>query len=255
MPATVSSIRRSDTQPSEAEKKARIDCAAAHRLSEEFGWTQLIYNHISQRVPDDPSSFLIKPHGLMFNEICASNLAKISYEGGPTHDELGVNSSGYAIHSAILKARPDVNAAVHIHTDAGMAISAHKGGLKPMTQAALRFHNRIAYHKYEAFAQLEEGPALVRDLKSYNVMILHNHGLLACAATMGEAISKLHFLIVAIRSQLMLEATGQENVMLAPEETREAAAQQWDRGERRRVEEEWPALLRWMERIDPSYRD
>ena len=116
MPATVSSIRRSDTQPSEAEKKARIDCAAAHRLSEEFGWTQLIYNHISQRVPDDPSSFLIKPHGLMFNEICASNLAKISYEGGPTHDELGVNSSGYAIHSAILKARPDVNAAVHIHT-------------------------------------------------------------------------------------------------------------------------------------------
>ena len=136
-----------------------------------------------------------------------------------------------------------------------MAISAHKDGLKPMTQAALRFHNRIGYHGYEGFAELDEGPALVRDLGSYEALILRNHGLLMACASMGEAISKLHFLLTAIRSQLMLEASGEDKIVLAPEPMRELAAQQWDKGERRREEEEWPAMLRWMDRLDPTFRN
>jgi ribulose-5-phosphate 4-epimerase/fuculose-1-phosphate aldolase len=245
----------SQSECSQAEWQARVDLAATYRLCVHYGWENLIYNHIALRVPDEPSSFLFKQHRLMFDEVTASNLVKIPLDGDQITEEAGVNAAGFTIHTAILKARPDLNCTLHVHPKAGMAMSAHKGGLLSMTQGAMRFHNRLSYHDYEGIStDLSEGDRLASDLGPRNkAMILRNHGLLTAGTTAGEALTLMKYLIGACETQLMLEATGAE-IIIPPEEVCEHAAQQWERHEAKGGQDEWPAYLRIADLIDGSYK-
>jgi ribulose-5-phosphate 4-epimerase/fuculose-1-phosphate aldolase len=237
-----------------AEWKARVDLAAAHRLAEAFGWTQLIYNHFTLRVPGEPNHFLVKPHEWMFREVTASSLIKVDLQGRTVEPNPAVNAAGFAIHTAVLAARADVNAVVHVHTDAGIAISAHKDGLRFMSQAAMRFYGCLSYHDYYGIAELEESESIARDLGHSKAMILRNHGLLVVGRSIAEAMSRMNYLMSAIDSQLKLEATGAHNILLPPPEMCAHAAQQWDRLEASGRLAEWPAMLRWADRLDPGFR-
>ena len=237
-----------------AEHTARVNLAAAHRLAEVFGWTQLIYNHFTCRVPGEPHHFLVKPHQTMFREVTASGLIKLDLDGRAADPHAEVNAAGFAIHTAVLKARSDVNAVVHIHTDAGIAISAHKEGLRFMSQASMRFYGRLAYHDYYGIAELDEAESIARDIGSAKAMILRNHGLLVVGRSIAEAMSRMNYLTSAIESQLKLEATGAHNILIPPADMCDKAARQWDALEDSGKLAEWPAMLRWMDSIDNGYR-
>jgi ribulose-5-phosphate 4-epimerase/fuculose-1-phosphate aldolase len=243
-----------DNSIAEAEWGTRVDLAAAHRLAEQFGWTQLIYNHFTCRVPGEPDHFLVKPHQWMFREVTASSLVKVDLDGRAVEPNITVNAAGFAIHTAVLKARADVNAVVHIHTDAGIAISAHKEGLRFMSQASMRFYGSLAYHDYQGVAEIEEGESLARDLGAAKAMILRNHGLLVVGRSIAEAMSRLNYLMSAIESQLKLEAAGAHNILIPPPEVCAHAAAQWNALEEGGKLTEWPAMLRWMDQIDAGYR-
>ena len=237
------------------EQSTRIDLAAAHRIAEQFGWTQLIYNHFTCRVPGEPQHFLVKPHHWMFREVTASSLIKLDLDGRAADPLAKVNAAGFAIHTAVLKARPDVNAVVHIHTDAGIAISAHKDGLRFMSQASMRFYGkRLAYHDYYGVAEQDEAESIARDIGTAKAMILRNHGLLTVGRSIAEAMSRMNYLMSAIGSQLKLEATGAHNVLIPPEHMCDKAARQWDALEDSGKLDEWPAMLRWMDSVDIGYR-
>jgi len=236
-----------------AEWAARIDLAAAHRIAHEFGWTQLIYNHFTARVPGHPEHFLVKPHQMMFAEVTASSLIKVDLDGRRVGDGPAINAAGFAIHTAALRARAEVNAVLHVHTPAGMAISAHPSGLRFMTQAAMRFWGTLAYHDYHGVAEIDEIDLIQRDLGMAKAMILRNHGLLVVGPTMSIAMSRLNYLMTAIESQLQIEATGV--TPLQPTDAMcERAARQWDAIEQAEPEGDWPAMLRWMDRVDAGYR-
>ncbi|CAG9263115.1 class II aldolase/adducin family protein [Paraburkholderia caribensis] len=241
---------------SEAEWNARVDLAATYRLVAHYGWANLIYNHIALRVPGEPDAFLLKRHSVMFDEVTASNLIKISLSGKPLDEEGDdVNAAGFTIHTAILAARRDINCTVHIHSEAGMAMSAHGGGLLSITQAAMRFHNRLSYHDYEGIStDLSESERLQRDLGTHNkAMILRNHGLLTCGATASEALSLMRYLVISCETQLRLEATGAP-IVNPPEDVCERTAKQWERHVEHAGLEDWPAYLRVADRIDPGFR-
>lgn len=237
------------------ERTARIDLAAAHRIAEQFGWTQLIYNHFTCRVPGEPHHFLVKPHQWMFREVTASSLVKLDLDGRTADPQAKVNAAGFAIHTAVLKARADVNAVVHIHTDAGIAISAHKEGLRFMSQASMRFYGgRLSYHDYYGVAELDEAESIARDIGTAKAMILRNHGLLVVGRSIAEAMSRMNYLMSAIESQLKLEAAGAHNILIPPAEMCDKAARQWDTLEDSGKLDEWPAMLRWMDSVDNGYR-
>jgi ribulose-5-phosphate 4-epimerase/fuculose-1-phosphate aldolase len=244
-----------EKQYSDAEWSARVDLAATYRLCVHYGWDNLIYNHIALRVPGEPASFLFKRHKLMFDEVCASNLVKITLDGRPLDEDDDVNAAGFTIHTAILKARPELNCTLHVHTKSGMAMSAHGGGLLSMTQGAMRFHNRLSYHDYEGIAtDLSEATRLSRDLGLRNKsMILRNHGLLTCGTSASEALTLMRYLIGACETQLMLQATGRE-VLIPPEEVCEHAARQWEHHDAHGGRDDWPAYLRIADRLDRSFR-
>ena len=182
---------------SAAEWQARVELAACYRLVDAFGMTDLIYNHITARVPGT-EYLLINLYGLLYREITASSLVKIDFEGNivwKPDTAYGINRSGFVIHGAIHSARPDVQCVIHTHTRAGMAVSAMKCGLLPLTQTAMRFHNRVSYHDYEGPAiDLDERQRLVRDLGTNDVMMLRNHGILACGRSVAEAFNILYWL-------------------------------------------------------------
>lgn len=236
------------------EWNARTDLAAAHRLAGVFGWTNLIYNHFTLRVPHEPEHFLVKPHELMFEEVTASSLVKVDLNGNAVGWDGNLNAAGFSIHTAVLRARPDVNSVVHVHTNAGMAMSAHAVGLRFITQGAMRFYNRISYHPYEGIAgDLDERDRIARNLGKNKAMIMNNHGLLTCGTTIRESVVLMKYLIAACSTQLMLEATGAGMIEPSPEVC-EHAARQWDEYDRVGGSAEWPALLRMLDRQDPSFR-
>lgn len=243
------------TAVAESEKRARLELAAAYRIAAHYGWGNLIYNHIALRVPDEPC-FLIKPHNVMFSEVRASQLLKLRLDGKPLNESDNVNSAGFTIHTAVLSARPDVNCTVHTHPLAGLAMSARKGGLLPLHQGAIRFHNRVSYHDYEGIADdLDEAARLARDIGPTNkAMILRNHGLLTLGVNASEAITLMRYLAMACEVQLMVEASGGEIQLPAPEVC-ERTAQQWEHFQRLNNHEDWLAYLRIIDRIDTSYRD
>ena len=238
------------------EWQARIDLAAGHRIADASGWSQLIYNHLTLRVPDTPSHFLIKPNDLMFEEVTASCLVKVDLDGQPVDETGNINSAGFAIHSAVLKARPEINAVAHIHTDVGMAIAAHPRGLRFITQGALRFYNQICYHEYSGLEEAEECETLQADLGKKKAMILKHHGLLTCGENMAEAISLMRYLYDACKSQLLLEAAvGTDNVKEPEAEVCVRSAERWDNYGPASSVAEWPSMLRWADRLDPTYRN
>lgn len=247
-------VLRADVSP--VEWQARIDLAAAHRLCTFYGWDNLIYNHIAIRVPDQPEYFLFKQHKVMFDEVTASNLVKIRIDGAQLDEEQGVNPAGFTIHTAVLKNRPDINCTVHVHSKPGMAMSAHKRGIRPLTQGAMRFYNRLSYHGYEGIAtDINEATRIANDLGPKNKsMILRNHGLLTSGVDASEALTLMRYLVGACETQLMLEASGAETTEPPPEICEHTAAQ-WEKHDRTGGRDDWPAYLRIADRLDMSYRD
>jgi ribulose-5-phosphate 4-epimerase/fuculose-1-phosphate aldolase len=243
---------------SAAEWQARIDCAACYRLVALFGMNDLVYNHVSARVPGEEGHFLINPYGYAYEEITASSLVKIDLDGKVVLDSgtgYGVNHAGFVIHSAVHRARQDVACVIHTHSAAGMAVSALKCGLLPLTQSAM-FFGEVGYHDYEGPAvDLDEQKRLVRDLGERPAMILRNHGLLSVGATVCEAFVVMHWLERACQAQLMAMACNTELNQPDPK-TIALTNERYKPGQRRSITElEWPALLRMLERRDPSFRE
>ncbi|MES2189023.1 MAG: class II aldolase/adducin family protein [Pseudomonadota bacterium] len=259
--------RQTQTQlRSEAERQLRIDLAACYRLVDLYGMSDGILNHISAKVPGEAMHFLINPFGMMYEEITASSLIKIDLDGNVIdnpNSEYTVNLPGYVIHSAIHGARHDVACVLHTHTPAGMAVSALECGLLPISQSSMRFAGSVAYHDFEGVAvDTDERQRLVEHLGDNDVMILRNHGLLAVGQTVAEAFVNIHRLERACQTQLLAMSANSKLTVLAPElinrtfgqlrraPTPDASGRFPPHGER-----EWPALLRKLDRIDPSYRD
>jgi ribulose-5-phosphate 4-epimerase/fuculose-1-phosphate aldolase len=240
-----------------AERAVRVDLAACYRLAAHFRLTDLIYTHISARVPGPEAHFLINAYGLLFDEIRAGNLVKVTLEGAVVDDPsgLGINPAGYVIHSAVHGARHDVGCVMHTHTTAGLAVAAQQDGLLPLTQHAMRFTGCLAYHDYEGIAlDLDEQQRLVRDLGTHNAMILRNHGLLTCGPTVHDAFDLMIHLERACQAQVAAQAGGRELVM-PPPAVAEKVAQQFARPGRTAPANAWAALLRMLDKRDPGYRD
>jgi ribulose-5-phosphate 4-epimerase/fuculose-1-phosphate aldolase len=235
----------------------RVELAACYRLVAHFGMTDLIYTHISARIPGTGDRFLINPYGQLFNEITASSLVRVDQQGRILESEdAEVNEAGFTIHSAVHGARHDAACVIHTHTTAGMAISAQKAGLLPLTQHSMRFYGRIGYHDYEGIAlDLDERERLVRDLGEHPALILRNHGLLVVGRTVPEAWQNIYYLERACQSQLAASSGGGA-LNLIPEHIARHTAEQWVKfiqqpgGQR-----DWPALMRFLDGIDPSYKN
>src|SRR3982751_5383087 len=193
------------------EWEARVNLAACYRLAAHFRMTDLIYTHISARVPGPEHHFLINAFGLLWDEISASTLVKVTLDGEIVDDPTGngSNRAGYVIHSAVHRARPEGQCVMHTHTAAGIAVSAQEDGLLPLSQHAMRFTNSIAYHDYEGLAlELDEQARLTRDLGTHKAMILRNHGLLSCGESVAEAFDLMYYLERACQSQINAMAGG-----------------------------------------------
>lgn len=237
-------------QVSDEEWQARTELAAVYRLVDHYGMTDLIYNHITLRIPGT-EHLLINLYGLLYKEITASSLVKIDVEGNvisKPDTEYGINKSGYVIHGAIHKARPDVAAVIHTHTRAGMAVAGMKCGLLPLNQTAIRFVGHIGYHDYEGPAvDLDERERLVADLGPHDAMILRSHGLLTCGATLQQAFNTLYQLEMSCRAQVDAMAARTE-LDLPSAEVLERTAKLYQPGVRRPYGIlEWPAMIRLLE--------
>jgi ribulose-5-phosphate 4-epimerase/fuculose-1-phosphate aldolase len=246
---------------SDAEWQARVDLAACYRLVEHYGMSDMIANHISARVPGEKDAFLINAYGMLYEEITASSLLKVDHDGtilstpdfGPL--TYGINKAGYVVHSAVHAARPEVACVIHTHTWATMAVSALECGLLPLTQTAMRFL-KIGYHDYcGVVLNLDEQESLVRDLGSGEALMLRNHGALVVGRTIGEAFNWTHRLELACRSQLAALACNSKLVPVSQAVLDETWSNYQPQTRRPYGVMEWPALLRKLDRIDPSYRD
>jgi ribulose-5-phosphate 4-epimerase/fuculose-1-phosphate aldolase len=255
--ADIRNISLRDAVPAK-EWATRVTLAAAYRLTHIYGMTDMIANHISARVPEEPGHFLINPYGLLYDEITASTLLKVDLDGNVVSGSpLGykVNRPGFVIHSAIHAARHDVDCIVHTHTSAGMAISALKCGLLPITQTSTRW-STIAYHDYQGIS-LDEGEreSLIRDFGGAEVMILRNHGLLAAGPSIPEAFNSMYRLELSCKAQIAAMSCNTELAQI-PEDVLKLTYSQWSPGVTRRYGLlEWPALLRLLDRTDPSYKN
>ena len=246
---------------SDAEWQARVDLAACYRLVEIFGMADMMANHISARVPDEEGAFLINPYGMMYEEITASCLIKVDIAGNilarPDFGALnyGINKAGYVIHSAVHEARPEVACVIHTHSWASMAVSALDCGLLPITQTAMRFL-KIGYHEYQGVVlDTAEQESLLRDLGQGEAVILRNHGALVVGNTVGEAFNWTHRLELACRSQIGAMSCGTP-LRPVPQDVLEETWNNYQPGTRRPYGVmEWPALLRKLDRMDPSYRE
>ena len=243
-------------QVSDAEWQARVDLASCYRLVALFGWDDLVYTHISLRVPGEPDHFLINPYGLFFDEITASSLIKVDHACQPLHDTAyPVNPAGFIIHSAVHDGRPDVACVLHTHTLHGVAVSAQQDGLLPLTQHSLFPLSQLRYHTYEGVAVKEgEKARLVDDLGSGNCMILRNHGLLTCGRHVAEAFQNMYFLEAACRMQVLAQSGGAAllQVPQAIQDEIPAMARTAMRGQGA-DQLVWPGLRRRLDRRNPGY--
>ncbi|HUQ05397.1 MAG TPA: class II aldolase/adducin family protein [Kofleriaceae bacterium] len=241
---------------SEAEWKLRVDLAACYRLVALYGWDDLIFTHISARLPGPEHHFLINPYGWTFDEITASSLVKIDLDGRKVLDSPHhINPAGFTIHSAIHAAREDAKCVLHTHSINGVAVSATKDGVLPISQQSSLVLPSLAYHDYEGIAlNPDEKPRLVKDLGDKSYLMLRNHGLLVVAATIPDAFLLMYNFETACMVQLRAQASGQELVMV-PSKAIEAnamysrLAMQGSMGAL-----PWPGLLRKLDRVDASYR-
>jgi ribulose-5-phosphate 4-epimerase/fuculose-1-phosphate aldolase len=248
-------------QVTRAEWQARVDLAACYRLVAHYGMSDMMANHITLRVPDEPDAFLTNPYGMMYEEMMASCLVKIDHQGRvllkPDFGELNytINIPGFILHSAVHEARADVNCVIHTHTPAGMAVSSLACGLLPINQTAMRFL-KIAYHDYcGVVLDMSEQASLVKDLGQSEAMILRNHGLLTCGRTIGEAFNWMHRLELACRAQLAAMACNTPLQAVSAQVLEETYMNYQPQKRRPYGVMEWPALLRMLDRMDPSFRD
>lgn len=238
-----------------AEQQMREDLAALYRAVHRYGMSDLIYNHITARVPGEPEHFLVNPYGLMYQEVCASSLYKISLDGDVLYkpdDGYALNPAAYIIHTAVHRARHDAVCVLHTHTRASTAVSAMACGLLPISQQAAVFHGRIGYHDFTGpEVNLVQQRKLVDDLGSHNALILRNHGLLVCGRTVAEAFFHLYWLESACKVQVDAMAAGTltQFDQAAIQATRDAFGRVPVRGER-----EWNAVRRELDRCAPDYR-
>jgi ribulose-5-phosphate 4-epimerase/fuculose-1-phosphate aldolase len=234
------------------EWNARVDCAALYRLVALYGWDDMIFTHISVRLPGPDHHFLINPYGFFFEEMTASSLVKVDLEGNivdPTPHF--INPAGFTIHSAIHAARDDAHVVIHVHTDQGVAVSAQKRGLLPISQTAMLVAGDLAYHDYEGVAlDLDERERLVRDIGKKNLLMLRNHGTLAVGETPAAAFTRIFFLERACKMQVMAQAGG--DLLECDQELRDKVAGQGNFGAF--VDKlAWPGLRRKLDRELPGY--
>jgi ribulose-5-phosphate 4-epimerase/fuculose-1-phosphate aldolase len=238
------------------EWQMRVDLAAAYQLAAIFKWTDLIYTHFSARLPGS-EDFLINAYGLMFDEITASNLVKIDAHGKVLDDplDLGYNEAGFVIHGCVHEARPEIGCVIHTHTRAGVAVSAMKCGLLPISQHAMRVQQEVTYHDYEGIAlNMDERARMAASLgRTSKAMILRNHGLLALGETVREAFEVMYFLDCACQIQVDAMAGGLENVQLMAQAAADTANAQFHRSDRPSNHKDWPALLRLLDRRKIDY--
>lgn len=242
-----------------AEWEARVDLAACYRLLAMYEMSDMAANHVSARVPGEDGAFLINAYGMMYEEMTASSLIKVNYEGNilakPSYGDFdyGVNRAGFVIHSAIHKGRHDVDCVIHTHTWPGMAVSSLDCGLLPLTQTAMRF-THIGYHEYKGVVlDLAMQEELVRDLGTHNALILRNHGLLTTGSTIAEAFNAMHRLELSCKAQISAMAGGQK-LRPVPDDVLEATYRNYQPQTRRPYGVmEWPALLRHLDRLNPGY--
>ena len=236
----------------------RVDLAAAYRLVAHYGWDDLIFTHLSARVPGPEHHFLINPYNLMFDEITASSLVKIDVEGRAVMaTPYMTNPAGFTIHSALHMARDDAHAVMHLHTPAGQAVAAQAEGLMPLTQTAMLIRGQVAYHDFEGVAlDLDERERLVADMGTKDAMILRNHGTLTVGKSVGQCFIKMYFLERACEAQIMALSGGVANLYHPNQGAPEKTAEQGKGGLDVIADKlAWPALLRKMDRLDPSYRN
>lgn len=258
--ATVTGIDPYKMAPVEAERLLRVQLAAAYRLVDHFGWTELIYGHLTARVPGPEPHFLINPYGLNYDEVTASNLVKIDIDGNVVDDSnYPVNYAGFVIHSAVHMANSAEHKVVmHTHTRAGMAVAATEEGLKPVSMGSTGFFERLATHDYEGPSlELDERERLLAHLGDNKAMILWNHGLLVTGRSVPEAFLRLYRLERACQVQLDAAAAGTLRVI--PDEIARRSGQGIDAFSAKESQNgvgdlEFAALVRKLDRIDPSYR-
>jgi ribulose-5-phosphate 4-epimerase/fuculose-1-phosphate aldolase len=250
----VSSVRE---HVSSAEWDQRVALAATYRLVAHFHWDDVIFTHLSARVPGPEHHFLINPYGMLFDEVTASSLVKVDLAGNKVMESPHeINPAGFTIHSAIHGAREDAKCVLHVHTLNGVAVSAQKGGLLPVSQQSIFVLSSLAYHEYEGVAlRDDEKPRLVRDLGDKSFLMLRNHGLITLAESVPDAFLFLYLFESACTIQVRAQAGGGELIPIHPRiiETAQAQAKQVTRGAGGSLA--WPGLLRKLDRIDPSYRD
>ncbi len=246
-------VRSAETSCSDAEWKVRCDLAAAYRLVAMFGWDDLVFTHISARVPGPDHHFLINPYGWLFEEITASSLVKVGLDGQKVGNFDGiVNPAGFTIHSAVHEAREDAHCVLHLHTVDGVAVSCQEEGLLPVNQTAMLLNGQLAYHDYEGVAlDHDERPRLVEDLGTSNAMILRNHGTMSVGHSVAAAFSFMYFLERACSIQIAAQGGGklripQDDVQSVVEAQSKSMSQAADILV-------WPALLRRLNRVNPGY--
>ena len=254
-PKTSLSVR---DQVSKDEWEVRVNLAAAYRLVALYGWDDLVFTHISARVPGPEHHFLINPYGWMFEEITASSLVKVDLEGRKVMpSEYDINPAGFTIHSAVHAARQDALCVMHTHTPNGVVVSAQKNGLLPISQQSLSVLSRLGYHDYEGLALNEdEKPRLVRDLGDKNYLMLRNHGLLTAATSIADAFAFMYFFEASCMIQVRAQSGGSELIPI-PQPVLDGfpmAANKTRRGAGPGTLA-WPALLRKLDRLDPSFKD
>jgi len=239
------------------EWQMRVDLAATYRLVAMYGWDDMIFTHISARVPGPEHHFLINPYGLLFEEITASSLVKIDIDGNKVADSpYPVNPAGFTIHSALHMNRDDAHCVIHLHTDDGVAVSAQEDGLLPLDQHAMMITGDIAYHDYEGIAlDLDERERLVADLGAQkHAMILRNHGTLTLGKSCPDAFMRMYYLERACTMQIKALAGGTKSYKVNQGVEEKTATQGAMAFEGLVGALAWPALLRKLDRIDPSYR-
>lgn len=247
---------RPDPNRIPTEQELREDLAAAYRLIAHFGMTDLVFTHLSVRLPGPGHRFLVNPYGLLFEEITASSLVAVDAEGEPLQEtSWPVNPAGFVIHSAVHTGREDAACVMHTHTIAGMAVAAQEQALLPLNQISIEFAGRVAIHEYEGIAaddNLSERQRLVRDLGDRNCMILRNHGLLTVGRTVAEAFYYMYYLEQSCRIQLAAQSGGKA-LSMPPPEVVERTRDQYSSGPTKGWLP-WQALRRKLDRQQPDYK-
>lgn len=253
-------VPRLEGKVSEAEWKMRVDLAATYRLCAVYGWTDLVFTHISARLPDENGEhrFLINPYGVMFDEMTASSLVKIDMDGNICQDTpYFINPAGFTIHSAVHMARDDAKCVIHVHTAHGMAVSAQKKGLRRYTQMSMQVYDDLAYHDYEGIAlELDERERIVNNLGDKSLLMLRNHGTLTLGQTCGTAFLRTYFLENACKAQILAQSVGGEEHL--HEEPESMGNRVYEQGAAAFVPGMgdnlvWPGLMRKLNRSYPGY--